>query len=249
MNDAPAKEYKSRARLYLNAPFQKDGTIALSKDQAHYLTHVLRLAPGEAIAVFNGQDGEWRAEATAKNQLTLREKLRDQNPEPDLWLLFAPIKKDGTDFILQKATELGVSAIQPVFCDRSNTRRLNDERAEANLIEAAEQCERLSIPQLKPSTDLREALQSWPHDRILIFCDEMREARPLGELLQDLKGQKLALLIGPEGGFSATERADLQQRGFVRPAHLGPRILRAETAALAGLSVIQALGGDWKNKF
>lgn len=242
-----ADSYAPQARLYIDADLQSGAAIALDTRAAHYLFTVLRLKAGERIEIFNGRNGEFAATLQDKKTAIVGGQTKAQKPEPDIWLLFAPVKKDGTDFILQKSAELGVSTLWPVLCARSNTGRLNNERAEANLIEAAEQCGRLSVPQLRELQNLGEALQNFPKDRRLIFCDEMRRAEPLPHILAQHKNDKLAFLIGPEGGFSENERAMLQKLPFVTPAHLGPRILRAETAAIAALCCYQAFAGDWKS--
>jgi len=211
---------------------------------------VLRLSPGVEIALFNGRDGEWlgRIETLTKDHgaAKLEKLLRPQKNVPDLWLLFAPIKRDGTDLIAEKASELGASRVWPVRTRHTDVSRVNLERLTANAIEAAEQSERLCVPEIHAPADLPAVLADWPAGRPLLVCAEIGPARPISDALAGLQGQKAAILIGPEGGFAPSELEHLSNVPFVIPVRLGPRILRAETAALAALACWQALCGDWK---
>ncbi len=226
-------------RLFTEADLAPGAEIAASPAQAHYLGTVMRRGPGAALRLFNGRDGEWRARIAAirKDRATLavEAKLRPQSPEPDLWLVFAPLKRDPTDMLVQKATELGASALLPVLTERTNTERVNLARLAAIAMEAAEQSERLTIPALQPPRRLPDVLADWPVGRPLVAAIERSDAPPPPRGLG-----KAALLIGPEGGFSPAEIALLRSRPFLVPASLGPRVLRAETAAIAGLALLLA---------
>jgi len=236
-----------KLRLYVDAPLGAGAVVAAGEGQAHYLLHVMRAKPGDRVSLFNGKNGEWLAEisAAAKRGVTLM-CLRQTAPQtevPDLWLLFAPIKKTPSDYLVQKATELGAARLQPVFTRRTIVARVNDERMAANAIEAAEQSGRLSVPVIGAPLDLEKALAGWPTDRPLYFCDEGGDAKPLTEAA---KPGPAAILTGPEGGFDTSERAMLRAMPFVVPVTLGPRILRADTAALAALAIWQAEAGDFR---
>ncbi|HSV29011.1 MAG TPA: 16S rRNA (uracil(1498)-N(3))-methyltransferase [Candidatus Omnitrophota bacterium] len=241
---------RPRFRLHVAADLAAGVALTLPKEQSHYLANVMRARVGEAVAVFNGRDGEWRAmvEAVAKNAVTLAvaAQTRPQATEPDLWLLVAPIKKDRVDLVAEKAAELGVSALWPVFTRRTVMSRVNTERLAAHMIEAAEQCERLTIPELREPVALDKALAGWDAGRILLFLDESGAGAPIADMLATLPAGPLAVLVGPEGGFDDHERALLATLPFARPVSLGPRILRAETAAIAALAVVQAVRGDWR---
>ncbi len=233
-------------RLFVEAPLGSEAAVPVSPAQAHYLGGVMRAKTGEHVLLFNGRDGEWDGEivelAKAKGVVACRHQTRPQTPEPDLWLLAAPIKRDRIDLVAEKAGELGASALWPVFTRRTQMTRVNQDRLRAHLMEAAEQCERLTVPDLMPPVPLDAALAGWPEDRILLFLDETREAPPLAEVVAALPPDaKLAVLIGPEGGFDPKERQHLLAHSFVRPAHLGPRVLRADTAAIAALAVVAAM--------
>ena len=229
-------------RLHITAPLSEGDLVAASAAQAHYLGHVLRRGPGAGVLLFNGHDGEFagRIETIARDRATLRveRQTRPQAPEPDLWLLFALLKRDATDLVVQKATELGVAALLPVVTDHSNTHRMNADRLTTIAIEAAEQCERLAVPVLHAARPLREVLADWPRDRRLFAAVERTEASPIR-----MYSGAAALLIGPEGGFSPAELDALQAHPFVTPVTLGPRILRAETACIAGLALLQGMDG------
>ncbi len=224
-------------RIYIAAPITIGAELVPSEAQAHYLANVLRLAAGAAIAVFNGQDGEWLARIGALRRgravLAVERELRPQRASRELVLAFAPLKRDATDLVVRQATELGVTSLLPVTTLRTNAARINEDRLAAITREAAEQCERLDLPRLAPLTDLAGLLAAWPPSRPLaVALERTRPAPPAGEAR--------ALLIGPEGGFAAAETDALRRAGFVRPISLGPLILRAETAAIAGLALLQA---------
>jgi 16S rRNA (uracil1498-N3)-methyltransferase len=239
-----------KIRLFVADDLGAGPRLALPKAQAHYLRHVMRCPPGTEVALFNGRDGEWRAAVEgygkAEAALSLHGRLRPQAAEAGPWLLFAPLKRGPMELMLEKAVELGASRLMPVLTQRSVVGRLNAKRLQAIVVEAAEQCGRLTVPELAAPVALAELAAGWPAGRRLIFCDEAGDAPPLAEVAAAEAGGALALLIGPEGGFDEAERAALRALPFVRPASLGPRILRAETAALAGLAVLQAVAGDWR---
>jgi 16S rRNA (uracil1498-N3)-methyltransferase len=228
-------------RLYVAAALDAGGSIAATAGQAHYLGHVMRRRPGDGILLFNGRDGEFdaRIEGIRRDGASLRvgQRTRVQMPEPDLWLAFAPLKRDATDLVVQKATELGVAALHPVLTERGNTQRMNADRLAAIAIEAAEQSERLTVPVLHPPRPLAALLSHWPARRRLFAAIERSDAPPPAPA-----GGPRALLVGPEGGFTAAELEALRARPFVTSVSLGPRILRADTACIAGLALLQAVG-------
>ncbi len=235
-------------RLFLDAPLAPGAALAVADAQARYLATVLRLGAGAEVRVFNGVDGEWRAEISSVTKkgvtLALVDQTRPQISPPDLMLVFAPVKRHGTDLLVEKATELGVRVLQPVITRRTNAERVRTDRLRSIVIEAAEQTERLDLPDVREPLALARALDGWDGRRIL-FADEAGDARPLAEVARVLDDAPLALLTGPEGGFDPEERRLLRALPFVTPVSLGPRILRAETAVIAGLAVIQATWGDW----
>ncbi|MBL6932806.1 MAG: 16S rRNA (uracil(1498)-N(3))-methyltransferase [Rhodospirillales bacterium] len=249
-------DIKTKARLFVSQNLKQGAIVSPNPDQAHYLMKVMRATNGDSVVVFNGCDGEWRCnieEATKKNcALRILEQLRVQAPEPDLWLAFAPLKKSNTDFVIEKATELGVSRLIPVFTEHTNTSRVKTERLSAIAMEAAEQCDRLSVPEIAEPVDFNELLANWPDGRILLVPDETGGGQSLKAVLEKLSGDAATsthgFLIGPEGGFAPSELDDLSKLSFVTRVGLGPRILRAETAALAALSCFQAITGDWELK-
>jgi 16S rRNA (uracil1498-N3)-methyltransferase len=235
-----------KARLYVVAALGEGLAVPLSDDQAHYLLHVMRAKTGQRVSLFNGRDGEWLAEIGALSKrgvsLACRTQTQKQAGVPDLWLAFAPVKKTPSDYLTQKATELGVSLLQPVMTRRTIVGRINAERMTANAIEAAEQAGRLSVPEIREAISLEKLLAAWPKERRLFFCDEAGDAEPLAKAA---RGAPAAILTGPEGGFDPAERALLRGFSFVTPVTLGPRILRADTAALAALAIWQSVKGDW----
>jgi 16S rRNA (uracil1498-N3)-methyltransferase len=239
---------KIAIRLFVTAPLAKGGTIELGQEQSHYLKNVMRRKEGDAVALFNGADGEFRAviESFANRAAHLRveEQLRAQHAGPDLWLVFAPIKRARIDYLVEKATELGASALVPVITRHTHVERLNLERLHAHAIEAAEQSERLTVPRIDQPRALDGILASWDAARRIMLCDESGTAPPAATVLARQSAVAWAVLIGPEGGFAETELDALRKLPFVSPVSLGPRILRADTAALAGLAVLQALRGE-----
>jgi len=242
-------EAGGKARLHVTGDLGKGVAVSLNEGQAHYLLHVLRARGGNRVLLFNGRDGEWQAEITQVSKrgvtATCLKQAQPQAGTPDIWLAFAPVKKTPSDYLVQKAAELGVSVLQPVFTRRTIVSRINQERMVANAIEAAEQSGRLSVPEIREATSLDKLLASWPKGRRLFFCDEGGEAGPLAEAAHGVSGPA-AILTGPEGGFDPSEREMLRVLPFVTPVTLGPRILRADTAALAALAIWQSVGGDWR---
>lgn len=238
----------SRVRLYVDHPLGMEQSVPLSREKAHYLFGVMRLAVGDTLALINGRDGEWRAQVheASKRSGVLRciSQSRDLQRPPDLWLLFAPIKKARTDFIVEKATEMGAARILPVQTEFTNSDRIRRDRLQAHAIEAAEQCGGTFVPAVEELRPLNELLDVWEDDRKLLWADEALAGEPI-----DLKGQAgpWAILIGPEGGFSESERKMLTNLPFVHSVSLGPRILRADTAAVAAMAIWQQTLGDWRN--
>jgi 16S rRNA (uracil1498-N3)-methyltransferase len=241
---------RPRFRLFVHSTLNAGESLALPREQSHYLGNVMRAQAGEAVLLFNGRDGEWLAtiDALAKAGATLdvTEQTRKQTAEPDLWLLAAPIKKERIDLVAEKAAELGASRLIPVFTRRTVMARVNGDRLRAHMVEAAEQCERLTVPELAEPVALDKALAQWPEGRVLLFLDESGGGAPMAEVVATLPDGPAALLVGPEGGFAPEERALLARLPFAHAVGLGPRILRAETAAIAALAVWQALKGDWR---
>jgi 16S rRNA (uracil1498-N3)-methyltransferase len=236
-------------RLFVEGGLSENGTVALSAQQSHYLTHVLRMREGGEVLVFNGRDGEWRAViATVSKKsvtLALAEQTRRQPATPDLVYCFAPIKAGRLDYMVQKAVEMGAGVLQPVITQHTQMAKIGTERLQANAVEAAEQCGVLAVPQVREPVKLDRLLADWDGSRALIFCDESAAGDNPVDALIGLKGRRLALVVGPEGGFSEDERRQLHALDFVTAIPLGPRILRADTAAVAALAVIQATIGDW----
>jgi 16S rRNA (uracil1498-N3)-methyltransferase len=238
------------ARLFIDGPLAAGGVVALDRAQAHYLKRVLRLKDGQDILVFNGRDGEWRGMLEGgRREATLRigERRRAQTAPADLHYLFALLKSARLDYMVQKAVEMGVSQLRPVLTRHGQIARVNLERMRANAIEAAEQCGILCLPQISAPLPLTQALAALEPERHLVFCDEAADvADPLAALAAVPRRAPLAVLIGPEGGFAADERAALLKLPHVVRLALGPRILRADTAAVAALALIQAVIGDWR---
>lgn len=243
-------DYKARTRLYVGETrFEQGGVVDLNERAAHYLRNVLRMALGDHLAVFNGLDGEWRAEISAIGkkgaQVTLLERIGPQESVPDLWLAFAPIKRDRIDFLVEKATELGVAKMMPVLTRRTNVDRVNLERLRAHAIEAAEQCGRTLVPEIMEPLRLDQFLDRCPDDRHIMYCDEMLGEGSAVSALKNKGHGAWVILTGPEGGFDAGERQVLHTHKACVPISLGPRILRADTAALAAITLWQSVLGDW----
>jgi 16S rRNA (uracil1498-N3)-methyltransferase len=245
----------SNPRLFVEAALVAGADFLLSPSQAHYLSHVMRLTAGDGIILFNGRDGEWSSvvETPGKKKCSVivEDQVRAQEDEPGPWLAFAPVKKARTDFIVEKATELGASRLCPVFTRHTNSARVNIERMRANAIEASEQCRRLTVPDIAQPEALVKLTNDWPKDRRLFVLDESGAGLPIAEGLEDLRSssgglsQDCGFLTGPEGGFDAGELDGLGKLDFVTRLDLGPQILRAETAALAAMACWQAIvGGD-----
>lgn len=242
------KQYS--ARLFVTSDLGQDLGVVLDKSQSHYIATVMRQETGEKIALFNGRDGEWLGALQEVHKshclVHVTEQLRVQEEEPDIHLLFAPVKKIQTNMIVQKATELGVAEIQPVLTRRTNSERLKKNKLELQALEAAEQCERLNLPVIRDTVKLDAAINSLAPDRKLIFCDERRSGNPALNVLPQFKdNQKWAVIVGPEGGFTEEEGEFISARENTVSISLGPRILRAETAVIAGLALLQATCGDW----
>jgi len=237
-------------RLFVNADLSSGAAVTLDAGQIHFLADVMRLNSGAAVTVFNGRDGEFAARLaeTGKRQvrLEIEGRIRAQSYPPDLWLLFSPLKRQATDWLVEKATELGARVLAPVMMRRTVAEHVRTDRLAAVAREAAEQTERLDLPEVRGAVPLAKALAAWDAGRPLIYCDEQGEAPPALEALRAVRANRLALLIGPEGGFEREERAALRGHDFVIPVSLGPRILRAETAATAALALIESVWGDWR---
>ncbi len=242
--------YRSLIRLFVEAALADGEMVSLSRMQSNYLVNVMRLARGAELLVFNGRDGEWLAAlaGAGKNNASLLviRKTRPQTPGPDIHYLFAPLKRAKLDYVVQKATEMGASQIRPVITRRTNAERVNVERLQANVIEAAEQCGILRAPEVLGPAKLDKALDEWDATRQLIYCDEAAPiASPL-EALSRISPGPLAVLIGPEGGFDPSERQRLTGLPFVHAISLGPRIMRADTAGVAAMALVNAALGDWR---
>lgn len=243
----------SATRLFVDAPLAPGGKVALERAQANYLLSVLRLGAGDGLLVFNGRDGEWRArlapEGRKAGSLAIETQARPQPAPARLDYLFAPLKHARLDYMVQKAVEMGVGRLRPVFTHRTVASRVNYDRMRANAIEAAEQCGILAIPEILPEARLGPALESLGADRVLIVCDEDAPVcDPIAALAGIARAASCALLVGPEGGFAEDERRLFRGHPNVRILSLGPRILRADTAAVAALAVIQAVVGDWRGE-
>lgn len=247
------RTHASLPRLYVEPDLGQGASIALGKEQSLYLAAVLRKNVGDEVVLFNGRDGAWlcRLSSDSKKSVVLEavEPVAAQTPVSDLWYGFAPLKTERLDYVIQKACEMGAGVIQPVLTKFTQVSRLKHERLVANAIEAAEQCEVLSVPVVAPEVALDKLLANWSAEqgaRKLLVADESAASASPVEQIAALRGQKIGLLIGPEGGFSDEEREKLRAQPFVVPISLGPRILRADTAAVAALAVIQAIIGDWR---
>ncbi|MCB2136855.1 MAG: 16S rRNA (uracil(1498)-N(3))-methyltransferase [Rhodobacteraceae bacterium] len=238
----------AKIRLYLDHPLGQGQTVPLEDQQAHYLLSVMRLGRGDQVLLFNGRDGEWVAEITEARKkagtLSCLALSRDQDAPPDLWLIFAPVKKARTDFIVEKAVELGAARILPVQTDFTNSERVRQDRLQAHAIEAAEQCGACHVPPVDALRPLDKVLAGWDQTRRILWADESLSS--VRQTVLDLQPGPWAILVGPEGGFSEPERQRLRALPFVSPISLGPRILRADTAALSAMTLWQAQIGDWR---
>jgi 16S rRNA (uracil1498-N3)-methyltransferase len=242
------------SRLFVRAPLSAGAEVDLDQGQSNYLVNVMRLGEGAGILVFNGSDGEWQARLVASGRKTwhldITDQTRPQTPASELHYLFAPLKHARLDYMVEKAVEMGAGRLRPVITRHTQVKRVNRERMEANAIEAAEQCGILSIPAIDEPVQLSALLAAWPTSeptRRLIFCDEGETRADPVAVLAALKPSPLAVLVGPEGGFAEDEREALGAAPFVTAIPLGPRILRADTAAVAALALVQATVGDWRN--
>ncbi len=237
-------------RLYVEAALAERASISCTADQANYLLNVMRLGPQDEVLIFNGRDGEWRAKLAevGKRRCALEclEKTRAQQEGPDIHYFFAPLKRARLDYMVQKATEMGVARLQPVLTRRTMTARVNVARMRANAVEAAEQCRVLWVPDVAQPARLDVMLSAWDATRHLIYCDEGAEVANPITALANLESVPLAVLIGPEGGFDRDESAMLHRQAFTLPISLGPRIMRADTAAVAALALVNAVLGDWR---
>ena len=240
---------KTTPRLHVARSLSVNAEFDLDSEPSHYLAHVLRLAPGDAVNLFNERDGEHLAYVMAVNKKTLalrvEKKLADAKPPPDIDYLFAPLKHARLDYMVQKATELGARRLRPVITARTIAERVNLDRMRANAIEAAEQCNLVFVPDVLEPVKFATAIASWEAGRSLIFCDERASTANPVEALRGCKAPA-AIIVGPEGGFTQEERDLLQRQSFVTAISLGPRIMRADTVAIAALSVVQAALGDWQ---
>jgi 16S rRNA (uracil1498-N3)-methyltransferase len=238
------------SRLFVGGDLAPAAVIEADRAQANYLLNVLRLRGGAVVLLFNGRDGEWRARIVENGRkacrLAIEEKVREQTAAPDLHYLFAPLKHARLDYMVEKAVEMGAGRLMPVITAFTQPSRVNLDRMRANAIEAAEQCGILALPAIDPPRRLAEVMANWDGGRRLIFCDEAAPAGSPIAALAELPPAPAALLVGPEGGFSPAEREDLLARPYVTAISLGPRILRADTAAVAALALVQASIGDWR---
>ncbi len=237
-------------RLFVMDGLAECGTVALTREQVNYLVNVMRLGDGAEILVFNGRDGEWRARIVREGRrdahLAIQSRTRPQTAGPDLHYLFAPLKRARLDYMVQKATELGVAVLQPVNTQHTVAERVNLDRMRANVVEAAEQCGILRVPEVRAPIAFGACLAGWSPDRRIIFCDEGAPVRDPVVALQAVGAGPVAVFIGPEGGFAEAERAQLLAKPFTLRLALGPRIMRADTAAVAALALVNAVLGDWR---
>ena len=240
---------KTTPRLHVETKLSEGVAFALPREQGHYLAHVLRLAAGDAVCVFNGEDGEWLSYITTVGkkavEIRIEKKRADVQLPPDIDYVFAPLKHARLDYMVQKATELGARRLRPVITARTIAERVNLERMKLNAIEASEQCNLVFVPEVLEPLPLGKLLAQWDAGRALIYCDE---AAPLGSATTALASltTPAAVLVGPEGGFTIEEREHLRRLPFVTPISLGPRIMRADTVAIAALALVQAVLGDWR---
>ena len=247
-SSAMRANYKMQ-RLFVPQDLAAGLAFDAGPEQSHYLSNVLRMAEGAELLVFNGRDGEWLVRVATKSKKAMRleavELTRPQPLEPDLVYCFAPLKVGRLDYLVQKAVEMGAGVLQPVITQHTQVAKIGIERLQANVVEAAEQCGILAVPEVREAQKFSALLAGWDKERRLIFCDENSSTNNPLPALQNIREKKLGLLVGPEGGFSDDERRQLRTVPFVTAIPLGPRILRADTAAVAALAVIQATVGDW----
>lgn len=236
-------------RLFVESEIRQGMRIELDRSQSNYLLNVLRLKQDAETLIFNGRDGEWLAKliplSRKSTALEVVSQIREQTPAYNLTYLYAPLKQARLDYMVQKAVEMGVGRLQPVFTHHTQVSRINIDRTKANVIEAAEQCGILNIAECREPIKLERLIDEWDSSIPIIYCDELASEEDTIEKLQAFKGKPLAVLIGPEGGFSQKERDLLHSKSFVVPISLGPRILRADTAAVAAMTLVQAVAGDW----
>ncbi len=239
----------AKIRLYVEHALGAGQSVPLTREAAHYLFGVMRRSVGDGVLLFDGQNGEWLAEVTEAGKrggmLQVATQTKPQQMPPDLWLVFAPIKKARTDFIVEKAAEMGAAKIMPVQTDHTNSERIRVDRLQAHAVEAAEQCGGTYVPEVAELTKLGALLDHWPEGRQLMFCDEAMAGQANALAAQTRAAAPWAILIGPEGGFSEAERKRLHALPFAHPVSLGPRILRADTAAVAAMALWQKALGDW----
>jgi 16S rRNA (uracil1498-N3)-methyltransferase len=247
------RDYKAFPRVYVPADLAGGVPVTLDADQSNHLINVLRLKQGDGAVLFNGRDGAWLGKITKAGKkgatLDISVQTAHQTPPSDLWFGFAPLKVGRLDYLVQKATEMGAGAIQPVITEFTQTKRLRADKLEAYALEAAQQCEVLSIPRVADEIDLKPLIGGWRTTqglRRLLFADESAPSASPVDTIGSLQGLPVGILVGPEGGFSDPERHLLLAQDFVIPISLGPRILRADTAAVAALSLVQAIIGDWR---
>jgi 16S rRNA (uracil1498-N3)-methyltransferase len=237
-------------RLFVNGTLAPGATVSVTAEQSHFLANVMRLKSGGRLAVFNGLDGEWEASVEALGRrdarLVAASRLRDQAMGPDLDLIVALVKRTRLETIVEKATELGARRLRPVITERTNADHTNVARLRSIAVEAAEQCGRLDVPEILEPAKLRTVLESWDCSRRLMFCDEAGDAAPAAQVLASAERAPSAILVGPEGGFSPSERARIRDVSEAVPVSLGPRILRADTAAIAAVTLWQSMLGDWR---
>jgi 16S rRNA (uracil1498-N3)-methyltransferase len=240
---------KTTPRLHVVMPLSDGAEFTLSQEQGHYLVHVLRQGSGDAVSMFNGKDGEWLAYLTTVTKKSVHVRLERRTADvqlpPDIDYLFAPLKHARLDYMVQKATELGARRLRPVITQRTIAERVNLDRMKANAVEAAEQCNLVFVPEVFEPVPLAKVLAGWDPARRLIYCDETAPNADPAQALRDIAAPA-AVLVGPEGGFTVEERAHLKSLSFVTAISLGPRIMRADTVAIAALALVQATLGDWK---
>ncbi len=239
-------------RLYVDSKINISDNCVLSANKSHYLSNVMRCKEGDYIYCFNERDGEFLSEIIVidkkRTVILPKKQTKKYSKEVDLWLLFAPLKKDSTDFVIEKATELGVSKIIPVITKYTNCDKVKTERFVTQAIEASEQCERLSVPSINDTIKLKDILEAWDSERSLFFMNERRASLPIVDAFSKNSSKSVAILIGPEGGFSDEEAKFIESFPFVKSVNMGSRILRAETAVVSALSIWQACVGDWNKK-